>query len=269
MSSERHDHIAGLLEEYALGQLGSEQQSEVDAHVRDCATCAEALREINEALALLAESVPPIQPPSALRTRVLASVANERQERTRAHSTTGSPSGFQQWAWLATAAAIVVSVGLAATLYRSESERRALSQDVQRATAETTNLRERLQRFSSQTDLALSILTAADMRELSLGGRENAVATAARAYWSPTRGLLVVADRLPAPPPGRIYQVWVIESGQPVSAGLLGDQTEGRGMLVAPPPRQGGGAAVTVAVTDEPPGGLAAPSGTIRLAGSI
>jgi len=121
----------------------------------------------------------------------------------------------------------------------------------------------------TETDLALSILTAADMRELSLAGRENAVAAAARAYWSPTRGLLVVADRLPAPPPGRIYQVWVIESGQPVSAGLLGNQSEGRGMLVAPPPRQGTGIAVTVAVTDEPPGGLAAPSGTIRLAGSI
>ena len=269
MSSGRRDRIGGLLEEYALGQLRPEQQAEVDLHLRDCPTCAQALREINEALALLAETSPAVEPPASLKARVLASLTEEREEPSRAHTTVETRSGLQQWPWLAAAAALLVSIGLAAMLYRSESQNRVLSQDVQRATAEATNLRERLQRFSSQTDLALSILTAADMRELSLAGRENAVAAAARAYWSPTRGLLVVADRLPAPPPGRIYQVWVIESGQPVSAGLLGNQSEGRGMLVAPPPRQGTGIAVTVAVTDEPPGGLAAPSGTIRLAGSI
>ena len=268
MSSEHHDRIAGLLEEYALGQLPPEQQAEVDVHVRDCPTCVVALRDINESLALLAETVPAVQPPASLKARVLASLAEEPQERTRVRAGIDARSTLQ-WGWLAAAAAIVVGIGLAVLLSRSEAQRRALSQDVQQSAAETMNLRERLQRFSSQTDLALSILTAPDMRELSLAGRENAAAAAARAYWSPTRGLLVVADRLPAPPPGRIYQVWVIESGQPVSAGLLGDQSEGRGMLVAPPPRQGTGTAVTVAVTDEPPGGLAAPSGTIRLAGSI
>jgi len=78
-----------------------------------------------------------------------------------------------------------------------------------------------------------------------------------------------VADRLPAPPEGRIYQVWIIEGGQPVSAGLLGEEPGNRGMLIVTPPRPGTGGSVTVAVTDEPPGGLQAPSGTIRLAGSI
>lgn len=268
MSSERHDRIAGLLEEYALGQLGPEQESEVDLHLRDCSACVQALREINEALVLLAETSPAVQPPASLKARVLASATGQRQEQINARKERDTRSALQ-WSWLAAAAALLVSIGLAAMVYRSETRRRALSQDVQQARTEATNLRDRLQRFSNQTDLALSILTAADMRELSLAGRENAVTAAARAYWSPTRGLLVVADRMPAPPPGRIYQVWVIESGQPVSAGLLGDQSEGRGMLVAPPPRQGTGTAVTVAVTDEPPGGLTAPSGTIRLAGSI
>jgi hypothetical protein len=54
-----------------------------------------------------------------------------------------------------------------------------------------------------------------------------------------------------------------------MSAGLLGDQGSGRGMLIAPPPRNLAAGTVTVAVTDEPPGGLAAPTGVIRLAGSI
>jgi anti-sigma-K factor RskA len=108
------------------------------------------------------------------------------------------------------------------------------------------------------------------MREIPLAGQESAAAAAARAYWSPARGLLVVADRLPAAPSGRVYQVWIIEKGSdPVSAGLLGDEPGNRGMLIVTPPRPGTGSSVTVAVTDEPPGGLSAPSGTMRLVGSI
>ena len=95
--------------------------------------------------------------------------------------------------------------------------------------------------------------------------------TAARAYWSPARGLLFVADRLPAPPQGRTYQVWIIEKGttQPVSAGLVGPEPGGRGMLIVTPPKRDASSSVTVAVTDEPLGGSPLPSVTPRLAGSI
>ena len=168
---------------------------------------------------------------------------------------------------LAAAAVLVLAIGIVA--FQVDRSRRELAGELARARVHNVQLQERVQRFGAQTDLALSILTAADMREVPLAGRENAVAAAARAYWSPARGLLVVADRLPAPPAGRIYQVWIIAGGQPVSAGLLGDQPGNRGMLIVTPPRPVTGASVTVAVTDEPPGGLPAPSGTIRLAGSI
>jgi len=268
MSTPRHDRIAERLEDYALSHLTPVERQEVEAHVRACASCTRDLREINEALALVADSAPAMEPPASLKGRVIAAVAAQAQEPSH-ESTVGPRSVSRAWPWLTLAAAAALIV-LAAMLNQSDTARRQLARDLQRSTATGDTLRDRLQRFSGQTDLALSILTASDMREVSLAGRENAVAAAARAYWSPSRGLLVVADRLPAPPPGRIYQVWVIEGGQPVSAGLLGDQSSGRGMLVAPPPpRPRTGFAVTVAVTDEPPGGLPAPSGTIRLAGSI
>jgi anti-sigma-K factor RskA len=268
MSTERHDRIAARLEDYALGQLTSDEQRDVEAHVPACAACARDLREINEALVLLADSSPAIEPPASLKSRVIAVVAAQPQDPRLEPAFGRSKSGSRRWQWLSLAAAAALIV-LAVMLNQTETARRQLARDLQRANADAGTLRDRLQRFSGQTDLALSILTAADMREVSLAGRENALAAAARAYWSPARGLLVVADRLPAPPPGRIYQVWVIDNGQPISAGLLGDQASGRGMLVAPPPRPGTGSAVTVAVTDEPPGGLTAPSGAIRLAGSI
>jgi anti-sigma-K factor RskA len=268
MSTERHLRIAERLEEYALGQLTADERQDVEAHARACAICTRDLREITEALALLAGSAPAIEPPPSLKGRVIAAIAAQPQDPDRKPAL-DVPSGSRRWKWLSLAAAAALVI-VAVMLNQTERARRELARDLQRANADAGTLRDRLQRFSGQTDLALSILTASDMREVSLAGRENALAAAARAYWSPTRGLLVVADRMPAPPPGRVYQVWVIDNGQPVSAGLLGDQASGRGMLIAPPPpRAGSGSAVTVAVTDEPPGGLTAPSGAIRLAGSV
>jgi hypothetical protein len=176
--------------------------------------------------------------------------------------------------WLAAAALVIL--GLGAALYSSVNSRRLLIDDVQQAQAEATDaqeraneLRQQLDLTEGQADLVVSILTAGDMQPVPMAGRENATASVARAFWSPTRGLLIVANDLPVPPPGRIYQVWVIGGSGPVSAGLLGEQGAGRGMLIAPPPPGLTPGMVTVAVTDEPPGGLAAPSGTIRLAGSV
>ena len=123
---------------------------------------------------------------------------------------------------------------------------------------------------AAQADLAVAILTAADMQRIDLQGFDVSRDAAARAYWSGTRGLLIVADRLPEPLPGRLYQVWLIGAGAagPVSAGLI-DGRSGRGMLIVPPPRGVAGRAVTVAVTDEPTGGLPAPSGAKHLVGTL
>ena len=169
--------------------------------------------------------------------------------------------------WLAAAADVLH--GVAAALYSSTETRRLLVDDVQEAQAVTVELQRRLELSASQADLVVSILTAGDMQPIAMSGKENATASTARAYWSPTRGLLIVANDLPMPPPGRIYQVWVIGGGKPLNAGLLGEQGAGRGMLIAPPPSGVAPGTVTVAVTDEPPGGLPAPSGDIRLAGSL
>ncbi len=255
MTMDRHLEIAGKLDTYVLRQLAEPEAREVEAHLQVCDVCAAEVRELNAALEAIAVSVPPGTPSSALRERVLGAVAQIPQDpRVAQVSEKGAPRrSWMPFVPLAAAAVLLLVVGIVA--FRIDQSRRELL--------------ERVARYATQTDLALSILTAGDMREIPLAGRDGAASTAARAYVSPTRGLLVVADRLPAPPPGRAYQVWVIEGTTPVSAGMLGEEPGGRGMLIVTPPKAGMGPSVTVAVTDEPPGGRPAPSGTIRLAGSI
>ena len=256
MTMDRHVEFAGKLDAYVLGQLSEREAREVEAHLHVCDVCTAEVRELNAALEGMAESVAPVVPSAELRDRVLAAVAATPQDTLRVErlsETTPSRRSWISFVPLAAAAMLLLAVGIVA--FRVDQSRRQLL--------------DRVALYAAQTDLALSILTAGDMREVPLAGRENAVATAARAYVSPTRGLLVVADRLPAPPPGRAYQVWVIEGTKPVSAGMLGEEPGGRGMLIVTPPKAGMGSSVTVAVTDEPPGGRPEPSGTIRLAGSI
>lgn len=269
MTMKRHAEIVDRLEAYVLDQLPDLERREVEEHLPGCGSCMKDVYELHRALEEAVESLPPVTPPAALRERVLAAVATESQEpvRRRVGIVQQPRRPLSAWMPMAAAAVLVLAVGVAA--FRIDRSRRELAGEVSRLQTLNVELQERLKRFSGQSDLALSILTAADMREIPLEGRETAVAAAARAYWSPARGLLLVADRLPAPPEGRIYQVWIIEGGQPVSAGLLGEEPGNRGMLIVTPPRPGTGTSVTVAVTDEPPGGLQAPSGTIRLAGSI
>jgi anti-sigma-K factor RskA len=288
MTMERHATIGAMLDEYALGQLSQDERRDVERHVRECDLCAADLRELTVVMEGIAHSVEPVTPPPALRQRVIASLALQPQEPPRraseasavvtplrrSDSSAATRRGMHP-GWLAAAALVILGLGTA--LYSSINTRVLLVEDVQQAQAEaaaaqqTANeLRRQLDLTAGQADLVVSILTADDMQPVPMAGRENATASVARAFWSPTRGLLIVANDLPTTPPGRIYQVWVISGAGPVSAGLLGgEQGSGRGILIAPPPSGLTPGAVTVAVTDEPPGGLPAPSGAIRLAGSI
>jgi anti-sigma-K factor RskA len=276
MTMDRHDTIGAMLDEYALGQLSQDERRDVESHVRECDACAADLRELSVVMEGIARSVDPVTPPPALKQRVLSSLPSQPQEPRRSSVDSNvvamPPYGAKirrgvHPGWLAAAA--VAILGLAAALYSSSETRRLLVEDVQEAQAVTVELQRQLDLSASQADLVVSILTAGDMQPIAMSGKESATASTARAYWSPTRGLLIVANDLPMPPPGRIYQVWVIGGGKPLSAGLLGEQGAGRGMLIAPPPSGAAPGTVTVAVTDEPPGGLPAPSGSIRLAGSI
>jgi anti-sigma-K factor RskA len=263
MSMHRHDDVNAVLGEYALGQLAPGQRRDVEEHVLDCPECALELRELKAVMHGLARAPESVVAPAHLRQRVLDTLAREP----RAHAPGIGSSTFARRSWLAVAASAIVILGV--SLYLTLQRERRSDAELRRMQNELTELRTRLQDFSGQTDLALSILTATDMKRIELAGTDAFRGSAARAYWSATRGLLVVANQLPPPPPGRIYQVWVIGGSTPVSAGLLGSERTGRGMLIAPPPGGVAPGTVTVAVTDEPPGGLPAPSGAIRLAGSL
>ncbi len=64
----------------------------------------------------------------------------------------------------------------------------------------------------------MAVLTAPDLARIDLVGQPDAPDARARAFWSRERGMVFSASKLPPPPPGKTYQVWVVTTDPAPSA---------------------------------------------------
>jgi anti-sigma-K factor RskA len=258
-----HDELRELTGGYALGVLSDTDRAALEAHLATCAECARDVREFTGVASSLAFAAPQVDPPAALRERVLrAAVApatpHVRPLRTEA-VTVARPSALPSW--LAAAAAVAaVAFGLYALSLRERVSQ--LEAQLRQAIARAEGVERELQIANAASDRARQIVTvldAPDLRTIPLAGQKGAPAAAGRAHWSPSRGLVFTASNLPLPSPGRQYQLWVIPKGEtPVSAGMIDLESSGLAIALADPTvasRIG-----TVAVTLEVAGGAAQPT---------
>jgi hypothetical protein len=125
-----------------------------------------------------------------------------------------------------------------------------------------------VRRESARLGQTLAVLTAPDDVQIELKGRADAAGATGRAHWSRSRGLVFNADRLPALPAGRVYQLWALTPA-PISLGILATSAEGSAMMAAT--NEAGLTSVAgVEVTNEPaPRGSATPTRPALLASTI
>jgi anti-sigma-K factor RskA len=213
----------------------------------------------------LGQAVPQVDPPFALRARVLGSVAGAPTARPRAARST---------AWLlATAAALVLAAGLG--VYTSQLRGRIgeLENDLRDARARANAAEQRAAdalQTASGARIAVAVLTSPDVARIDLAGQAPVAPRAsARAFWSRSRGMVFTASNLPPLPAGRVYQLWVLTAQPaPLSAGLLTPDAQGSVNETfntpsdIPQP-------VALAVTIEPAGGVPAPTGDKYLVGTV
>jgi hypothetical protein len=213
----------------------------------------------------LGQAVPQVDPPLALRARVLASVVG-------APTTRPAPARSTPWL-LATAASLVLAAGLG--IYTSQLRGRigALEGELRDARARATSAEQRAAdalQAAAGTRITLAVLTAPDVARIDLAGQAPiAPRASARAFWSRSRGMVFTASNLPPLPPGRVYQLWVVTAQPaPISAGLLTPDAQGgvnetfNTPSDIPQP-------VALAVTIEPAGGVRAPTGEKYLVGTV
>ncbi|MBI2159751.1 MAG: anti-sigma factor [Candidatus Rokubacteria bacterium] len=137
---------------------------------------------------------------------------------------------------------------------------------------ETAALRQRLQRDIAALEGQLAVYRSAAelLRDpatqiVALRGMGPSPQATGRVVWHAVNGGHLFVANLPAPPPGKAYELWTIGDAAPEPAGVFQVDAQGRGShRVAPV--EGGKPVKGFAVTLEPEGGMPAPTGPMVLA---
>jgi hypothetical protein len=135
-----------------------------------------------------------------------------------------------------------------------ESER-----TVQRLSAETLTTAARAERLAN-------VLAAPDVRMYPLRGQRPAAAAEGQVFFSPSRGVLMTASRLPPASAEQAYQIWATTQRGPVSLGFASIDALGRASTAFETPPELSQSIVGFIVTVEPTGGSVKPTGSIVLA---
>jgi anti-sigma-K factor RskA len=190
ISEEQQDqaalYVLGLLEPHEVAAFESELNR--NAELRDVA------RELREAAGSVALTAPPRTPPASLKQRIMREIAKTSEDRTIVPQRR-APLSWVPWA---IAAALAVFCGLLA-LDRVRLERQLADIRAADPLMQTTFF-----------TLAPSAPAPADAK--------------ATVAWQPGRqsGVIRISN-LPAPQPGRDYQLWAVdaEHKDPISAGIV------------------------------------------------
>jgi anti-sigma-K factor RskA len=220
MSTDLHT-LSGA---YALDALSAEEAEQFRMHLRECSSCRDEVRELRQAAARLGASEP-IPPPGSLKARVLA--AADQQAQLPPKVTPIELARSRRWtsriAAAAAAVVLVVAAGFGVSQLRSGDE-------------------------PSNVTTVLEAPDARTATEKTSNGGEVTVATSKR-----LGKMAVETKALPRLGDQRIYQIWAIHDGTPISAGLLDDTAEGAAMALP-------SAGTLVAITVEPAGGSPKPT---------
>jgi hypothetical protein len=209
-----------------------------------------------------------IDPPAELRSRVLAAATMTPQVG-GSRPTTASPAATTLPWWL-TAAASIVAIVFGVQWWNAErklAETASALESAQQQLATATSLMASARAVADRAQEQLDIVDARDVVLVSLAGQSPAPGAAGRVYWSRSRGLAFDATNLPALPEGRVYQLWLVTDGAPVSAALVTPNADGAARALVP--GVGSIEPKAFAVTIEPAGGVPAPTGAMYLLGSL
>ena len=239
MSAEIH----ALSGAYAVNAVSEEERADFERHLATCAACRDEVDSLRAAVTLLGESA--ATPPSpSVRDAVLAGITQirplppivpETAEDTAA-ATQSRPDNVvplrRRWATqLVAAAAVVATLGVGATVWHPWTE-----------TTQTVSMADR-------------VLSAPDAKAqtIRLGSAEMTLVRSVA-----LRQAVLTATSMPAPPQGKIYEIWLQNAaGVMVPAGLLPGTASQRFVLA------GDAATATGAgITIEPPGGSLHPTST-------
>lgn len=293
------DYIeSGILELYALGELSAAEQAAVEAQAASYPEVRAELTQVQAALGFYAEAHA-IVPPAAMRERVLGNVlaiiappairtstslradvdalapgaaaatplAINGEAVVRPMTPVAMPASRSNWA-VAASVALLLSLGANLLLYsnweNANAQVVALQTDQARFAATSQVVEKKLGDLRQENQ----VLRNDEFRAVALAGTKTAPLAKARVFFNvATHKVYVDVRSLPALPAGKQYQLWALDNGKPIDAGVLTAATAtGEGLQHM----KDIASAQTFAMTVEPTGGSAGPTlSTMTVVGNI
>ena len=249
-----HPQFAYDLALLALGALQGEERVTLEKHLEGCPACRRELERLRGDMALLALSAAGPAPPSRSRERLLKVIAQEP----RAQKTAERRSSWTFLPWLAAAALLLV-----AGFFWQQSDR--LAQRVAQLQDEFGQQQAQLERARE----VVSTLTSTDALRVTLVAAQAPPQPQGKAIYVRDRSSLIfLASNMPALPPQRIYELWLIPTnGAPIPAGVFKPDARGSATVVEPP-LPAGVEAKAFAITVEPEQGSSTPTMPIVMTGA-
>ena len=170
-------------------------------------------------------------------------------------------------AWLVAAVAVlgvVVSVGYSMRLQIRVADMETRLKHIVRRMSAADHAMANANRITANAKASLAVLTSPDVVSIELQGQSQRRQTSGRAFWSRTKGLVVVTPNRPALPEGQVYQVWLLTAQGPVSVGFL---STGTTEAFFAPGDIGSPAAIQVTVESQE--GATAPFGDLYISGQL
>jgi anti-sigma-K factor RskA len=249
-----HEQFADDLALLALGQLEGEERAAVEKHLEGCAACRRELAQLRGDTALLALSAAGPAPPRRARERLLKAVEQEPR---------ASKPAARRWSWTLVPWFAAAAFALIAVFFFRESD--ILAERVAELQSESAQQQSQLERARE----VVSTLTSTDALRVTLVAAQAPAQPQGKAIYVRDRSSLVfIASNLPAVPPQKAYELWLIPSqGAPIPAGVFKPDSHGSATVIEPP-LPAGVAAKAFALTIEPEQGSATPTMPIVMMGA-
>jgi hypothetical protein len=273
-----HEDFKEMLGAHALSALDLGEARFLEDHLVMCQSCRSDLDGWLSTAAALAFAGDVVEPSPQLRERILDQVRQERTTVNRtapADGTSGESAGptkvlaFEStrrrniWASIGTLgaiAAVIVFAALIISLIVLWRENRITQGELARLSSQMKLTESQLQR--AQEAVVLVTTPGAQLTELS-ATKVAPGAHATLAYDKNGKAMLL-ANGLPAAPPGKAYQLWFIVGNKPLPGKVFNTDATGTGDLTDVIPSAALNGAI-FAITQEPETGVRAPTGDIFL----
>jgi anti-sigma-K factor RskA len=249
-----HEQFAEDLALDALGILPAEESTALSTHVEGCGECRHELERLRGDMALMALSAAGPKPPLRARQRLLSAIAKEQ----RLHTVFARRSWWTPVPWFAAAGLALVAVFFWRQSHNLARQFAQLQQESSQQQAELERARE-----------IVTTLTAPDAEVVTVTRTNARPQPQGKAIYVRDRASLIfLASNLPALPPQKAYELWLIPtSGAPIPAGVFKPDAKGSAAVINPALPLGV-QAKAFAMTIEPEQGSSTPTMPIVMMGA-